>query len=99
MKLPARLASINRLFLAAVVAPTLIAAVYFGLIASDIYISESRFMVRSPQRPAQAGALGSLLQGTGLSRSLDDQHSVQDFILSRDALKELNDELALDRKF
>lgn len=99
MKLLARLASVNRLFVATVVAPTLVAAIYFGFIASDIYISESRFMVRSPQRPAQVGALGSLLQGTSLSRSLDDQHSVQDFILSRDALKELNDELKLDQKF
>jgi capsular polysaccharide transport system permease protein len=99
MKLLQRLPRVNGLFLATVVAPTLLAAVYFGLIASDLYISESRFMVRSPQRPLQSGMLGSLLQGSGLSRSLDDQHSVQDFILSRDALKELNDKLALDRKF
>jgi capsular polysaccharide transport system permease protein len=99
MKLLQRLARINRLFLATVVAPTLIAAVYFGLIASDIYVSESRFMVRSPQRPLQPGVLGNLLQGSGLSRSLDEQHSVQDFILSRDALGELNREMALDRKF
>jgi len=90
---------INRLFLATVVVPTLLAAIYFGLIASDIYISESRFMVRSPQKPVSAGALGSLLQGSGLARTLDDQYAVQDFILSRDALKTLNDEMALDKKF
>lgn len=90
---------VNRLFLATVVVPTLIAAVYFGLIASDIYISESRFMVRSPAKPVQSGVLGTLLQGSGLSRSLDDQHSVHDFILSRDALKELDVEMALHKKF
>lgn len=94
-----RLAGINRLFLITVVVPTLLAAIYYGLIASDIYVSESRFMVRSPSKPFQAGALGSLLQGSGLSRNLDDQHSVHDYILSRDALKELNDEMALDKKF
>jgi capsular polysaccharide transport system permease protein len=100
MKWLARLARINRLFLATVVAPSLLAAIYYGLIASDIYVSESRFMVRSPQRPPlQAGALGTMLQGAGLARNLDDQHAVHDFILSRDALKELNDEMALDRKF
>lgn len=89
----------NRLFLATVVVPTLAAAIYFGLIASDIYISESRFMVRSPQKPVSAGALGGLLQGTGLARAMDDQYSVHDFILSRDALKVLNAEMGLDRKF
>jgi capsular polysaccharide transport system permease protein len=90
---------INRLFLVTVALPTLIAAIYFGLIASDIYISESRFMVRSPQKPLQAGILGNLIQGTGLTRTLDDQYSVHDFILSRDALKELNDEMGLEKKF
>ena len=79
--------------------PTLAAAIYFGLIASDIYVSESRFMVRSPARPLQAGILGSLLQGSGLSRNMDDQYSVHDYILSRDALKELNDELDLAKLF
>lgn len=99
MKLPAWLARINRLFLATVVLPTLVAAIYYGLIASDIYISESRFMVRSPQKPVSAGALGTLLQGSGLARTLDDQYAVHDFIVSRDALKTLNDEMALDKKF
>ena len=94
-----RLKRINRLFLYTVVIPTALAIVYFGLIASDIYISESRFMVRSPQKPIQSGVLGSLLQSTGIARTLDDQYSVQNYILSRDALKELNDEFGLARKF
>lgn len=95
----ARLRRIDKLFLWMVVVPTAVAAVYYGIIASDIYVSESRFMVRSPQKPVSAGALGSLLQGTGLARTLDDQHAVHDFILSRDALKELNDEFKLERSF
>jgi capsular polysaccharide transport system permease protein len=70
-------------------------AIYFGLIASDVYISESRFVVRSPQRQAQSGFVGAILQGTGFSRSQDDTYSVHDFILSRDALAELNKELKL----
>jgi capsular polysaccharide transport system permease protein len=99
MKLPAWLARINRLFLFTVILPTLVAAVYYGLIASDIYISESRFMIRSPQKPVSAGMLGNLLQGSGLSRTMDDQYAVHDFILSRDALKVLNDEMNLSQKF
>lgn len=94
-----RVRRINRLFLATVVVPASIAAVYFGLVASDIYISESRFMVRSPAKPVQSGVLGTLLQGSGLSRSLDDQHSVHDFILSRDALRELDNEMGLAKRF
>lgn len=90
---------VNRLFLWTVIVPTLLAAVYFGLIASDMYISEARFMVRSPQKPVSAGALGTLLQGAGISRQLDDQYAVHDFILSRDALKELNDALQVDKKY
>jgi len=47
MKLLDRLARVNRLFLLSVAFPTLVAVICFGLIASDIYISESRFMVRT----------------------------------------------------
>ena len=35
------------LFVGLVVAPVAIASVYFGLIASNIYVSEARFIVRS----------------------------------------------------
>lgn len=97
--LVARLARGRLLFVATVVAPTLLAAAYYGLIASDLYVSESRFLVRSPQKPLQSGGLGSLLQGSGISRTLDDQYSVHDFILSRDALTTLNGEFDLAAKF
>jgi capsular polysaccharide transport system permease protein len=76
-----------------------LAIVYFGLIATDRYISESRFVVRSPQRSVQTGTLTALLQGTGFSRSQDDAYSVHDFILSRDALQELDRELQLRKAF
>lgn len=88
----------NRLFLLTVVLPTLISIIYFGFIASDVYISESRFVVRSPERPT-ASPLGMLLKGTGFSRSQDDTYTVQDFMLSRDALKVLDEKLALGKVF
>lgn len=93
-----RLAGVNRLFMVTVAVPTLVAVVYFGLIASDVYISESRFVVRSPQHQAPTG-LGALFQGTGFSRSQDDTYSVHDFMLSRDALRELDKKLELGRAF
>ena len=91
----------NRLFVAVVIVPTLIASIYYGLIASDVYISESRFIVRAPQRQATTG-LGALLQSGGVStfiRAVDDIYSVHDFMLSRDALTELDRGLGLRAAF
>jgi capsular polysaccharide transport system permease protein len=88
----------NRLLHLTVVLPTLISSIYFGLIASDVYISESRFVVRSPERQTNTG-LGALLQGTGFSRSQDDTYTVHDYIFSRDALKQLDDQFAVGKAF
>jgi capsular polysaccharide transport system permease protein len=90
---------VNRLFLLSVVLPTLLAIIYYGLIASDVFISESHFVVRSSQRQSSISTLGAFLQGTGLSRSLDDTHTVNDFMLSRDALSQLDEHLGLARSF
>jgi len=82
------------LFFLSVVLPTLVATAYYGFMASDVFVSESRFVVRSPQRP-QASGLGALLQGGGFARSQDDTYSVHDFVLSRDALAELERALGI----
>jgi capsular polysaccharide transport system permease protein len=73
-----------------VIVPTCAAILYYGFIASDVFISESRFLVRSPQHPMQGGFVGELLQGSGITHSQDDAYSVHDYILSRDALRELD---------
>lgn len=88
----------HRLFWLTVVLPTLAAIVYFGVISADVYISESRFVVRSPERQT-ASPLGMLLKGTGFTRSQDDSYTVQDFILSRDALRALDEKLNLRAAF
>lgn len=88
----------NRLFLFTVFLPTLLAAVYFGLIASDVYISESRFVVRSPESQT-ASPLGLILKGVGFSRSQDDSYTVKEFILSRDALHSLDEQLGVRSSF
>jgi capsular polysaccharide transport system permease protein len=87
------------LFVIMVVIPTLSAVVYYGAIASDLYVSESRFLVRSPQRQSPTGLVGEILQSSGFSRSQDDTYSVRDYILSRDALKELDQRLDLQKSF
>ena len=88
------------LFVPMVLVPTLGAIVYYGLIASDVYVSESRFLVRSSQHQAPSGLVGELLQSTGLGgHTEDDTSSVHDYILSRDALKELDEKLDLRKSF
>ncbi len=86
---------LDKLFLVTVIIPTLIATIYFGLIASDVYISESRFIVRSPQKQASTSMLSSLLLGSGFSRSQEDTYAVHDYLLSRDAMNSLNEQLQL----
>lgn len=83
------------LFVLVVILPTLISGAYFGLIASDVYISESRFVVRTAQKQ-QISSIGSLLQGSGLSgftRAQDDAYTVSSFIQSRDASAFVDSEL------
>lgn len=93
-----RLRGVSRLFLATVVVPTALAVVYFGLVASDVYTSESQFVVRSPERQS-ASPLGALFRTAGFSRAQDDSYTVQDYVLSRDALSVLRDQLGIDKAY
>lgn len=77
------------LFFLTVIVPTLIASLYFGFFASDVYISESRFVVRSPDKPSATG-LGILLKSTGFGNAGDEIFAAQDYVVSRDALSALN---------
>lgn len=81
--------TVDRLFLLTVVVPTALAVLYFGLFASDVYVSESRFVVRSPDKPAASG-LGVLLKSAGFSNAGDEIFAAHEFVKSRDALKDLN---------
>jgi capsular polysaccharide transport system permease protein len=75
--------------LACVFLPTLAAVLYFGFLASDVYISESKFVVKSPDKPAITG-LGAILNGVGFSNANEEVHGAQTFATSRDALRAIN---------
>jgi capsular polysaccharide transport system permease protein len=83
--------SLNIWFWAIVGLPTLVAGVYFYAIASDLYLSEAKFIVRSPKQ-VQTSSIGALIQSTGLARAVDDTAVVEDFIMSRDAVRRLERE-------
>ncbi len=94
---------LSPLFWATVVAPTLLAAVYFGALASDVYISESRFVVRSGSK-GQASALGAILGSAGMgglagSVGADETSSVVEYVRSRDAVKDLQRQSLLTGAF
>lgn len=93
-----RVLGANRLFSLTVLLPTVIAILYFGLIKSDVYISESHFIVRTPQRQMPTG-LEAVLQGAGFSGSTEDAHSVHDYMNSRDALAAINKQIDLRMSF
>jgi capsular polysaccharide transport system permease protein len=94
----ARWAKLHRGSLLFVALPTLIAAIYYGIFAADLYSSEARFVVHAPSH-MQLPGLSGFLQGTGLSRSGDDVYSVHDFILSRDAIAALQKHVDLRAVF
>lgn len=93
-----RLPNIHWLFFCTVVVPTLAAIVYFGFLASDVYVSESRFVVRSPDKPSMTG-LGVLLKSAAFSNSGDEIYAADDYIQSRDALRALNRDGSVVRSY
>lgn len=98
MKLIESLKKLNRLFVWTVLFPTLLAIIYYGLIVSDVYVSESRFVVRSPERQVTS-PLALMLKGSGFSKAQDDSYTVQDFVTSRDALQALDVELGIKKAY
>ena len=75
-------------FVLVVILPTLLAAIYYLLIASPRYVSEARFIVRAPAQ-TQPSALGVALQGVGLPGAQTDAFAVHEYIRSRDGLSDL----------
>ena len=87
----------HRWFVLFVVVPVSLASIYYGFVASDVYMSESRFIVRSPgQRSPQSSSLANLIQTTGFSMGHEQTNEILDYIRSRNALKdaELDTDLA-----
>lgn len=90
----------RRWFVLFVIAPTVLAAIYYGVFASDIYVSESRFVIKSPdQKRSQMTSLANLIQTTGLSGGQEQASEVLAFVRSRDALKALENDPHIRAKF
>ncbi|WP_141397832.1 hypothetical protein [Novosphingobium sp. Chol11] len=87
------------IFFITVLIPTTLAILYYGIFASDVYVSESSFIVKTSERKSPP-ALGSLLGSvTGYYQDNSDIYSVQNFALSRDAVSQLNNKERLKQIF
>src|SRR4051812_29552930 len=69
--------------------PTLLAMIYYLLIASPRYVSEAQFIVRAAGQSTPT-SLGVALQGVGIAPTQTDAFAVHEYITSRDSLNELS---------
>lgn len=87
----------RRNFMLVVVLPTLLVALYYGLIASDQYESEAHFIVRqADSSPPVVSGVGQLLTAAGgMSGVQSESLSVGDYLSSHDAVGALRKRLDL----
>lgn len=88
----------SRLFAATVALPTLCAALYFGAVASDVYVSESRFVVRAAEQPEGMGGFGALFKGFSTAGS-EQVLLVRDYVLSREVMRDVDRDLKVRESF
>jgi len=79
---------IRMAFVLIILAPTSLAALYYGLLASDRYVSQATFIVRGISSPRTSG-LDMFFRTFGISRAVDDTNAIQNYMLSRDAVRAL----------
>ncbi len=77
-----------------VVLPVLVAAIYFGLIASDQYVSRAKYAIRGQNAPAAEGSSLARLGGASMGSGLD-MIIVREYIMSRQMLEDIRPHLDL----
>ncbi|HEV7324988.1 MAG TPA: hypothetical protein VGN91_07965 [Bosea sp. (in: a-proteobacteria)] len=82
-----------------VLLPTVLALVYYGVIASDRYVSEAQIVVRRASDAGSGGGFASFLKSAGISGGADDVSIVQAYVLSRDAVRGLQQRLPISEIF
>lgn len=76
--------------------PTLLAAIYYGLIATPIYVSQSSFVIKSPgQKGPSTVSLANIIQTSGLSSGAEQTREILQYVRSRNALVDLNKQVDL----
>jgi capsular polysaccharide transport system permease protein len=85
------------LFVVCFVLPTLVGAIYFGLIASDRYVTEARFAIRPALGASEKGAseAGGASSGAPNQMVAQDMLITREYILSRPMLEVLEAQMPL----
>lgn len=78
--------------------PTLLAAIYFGLIASDVYVSEARFAIRSA-KSSGGGGLAAILASPIASSGSQDTVVVTDYAHSQNMLGKVQERLNIKQHY
>ncbi|WP_223294616.1 capsule biosynthesis protein [Nitratidesulfovibrio vulgaris] len=84
--------------LLAVLLPTILSLLYFGLWASPMYIAEARFAIRGAETSGTVGGLAALLLPTGSSIGAD-AHIVAEYIQSPDIMETIDNEMHIFTHF
>ena len=88
----------NILFVSMVVVPTIVTGAYSYFVMSDRYVSEAHFIVRGINSRQSAG-INVLFRTIGISRSEDDSYAVLNYLQSRAAVRDLEQELPIRKMF
>ncbi len=73
--------------------PTLIASIYFGLFASDVYVSEARVAIRSAQATPSVSGLAAVLGSSIVSSGGQNTMVVADYARSLDMLNRVRERM------
>ena len=91
---------IDRLFLLVVIIPSICSVLYFGFIASDVYISKSTFVIRTPATPPmRSSGISSLLNTIGISPAANDSFVAVNYLYTKDAMMKVNHVIDLRKLF
>jgi capsular polysaccharide transport system permease protein len=96
---PAWVSRVPWLFVAVVVIPTLLAALYYFLIAAPLYVVEAKFVASIKNSTQSAGGLNSILSTVGAAGGDLSQvtaYEVKDYMTSRGAIMDLNRRAGLE---
>lgn len=95
--IPRQIASYTTLLVTFLI-PLVLTFIYLFVIASDQYVSEAQFVVRSTSSPS-AESSAEIFQGKGISKSRDETYIVAEYMNSRDAMQWLIKNENLKRSF
>nr|WP_319486575.1 hypothetical protein [uncultured Cohaesibacter sp.] len=78
-----------------IILPTIVAATYFMLIASNLYAVETRFSVRGANNVVSSDILGLVTGTTGSGSTTADSYILMDYLVSRPMLEKLESQIDL----